>query len=213
MLKMLIGILLLPLYVKADSGHNPHLGAVIFESRIDLVNFTHSQEEKFKRAVELIKKVLSSEEFRKKVYTHVYEGRKQFVQSGNLSNAYVYLKVVEGEEELFPSVNFQMDMEVELWKPRFPTSTIGYTSRDVKRIWIKKSFYENSSVHELAGNIFHEWLHKIGFEHDLKPTARRPYSVPYAVGDIMSEMGRQYLKSGQKFEVRCFEKNPMNSAF
>lgn len=212
MKKMLFCILLFPLLSlsEVDGGHNPHLGALIFEADIELINFSTQHEKKFAEALRLIKEVISSPEFKKRVLDFKYDNRRQYAQNGGLSNEYVYLKIIEAEEELFPSVNFQMDMEIELWKPRFPTSTIGYTNRDVRRIWIKKSFYENASIQDLAGNIFHEWLHKIGFEHDLRPTARRPYTVPYAIGDLLSELGKKMFKYHKKAVIQCFHKHDIH---
>ena len=31
----------------------------------------------------------------------------------------------------------------------------------------------------------HEWLHKIGFEHSYYNNSDRPYTVPYAIGEIV----------------------------
>jgi hypothetical protein len=42
--------------------------------------------------------------------------------------------------------------------------------------------------YQVAGNLTHEWLHKLGFDHDVASTPARPYSVPYAVGYILRDL-------------------------
>jgi hypothetical protein len=37
----------------------------------------------------------------------------------------------------------------------------------------------------------HEWMHKLGFNHDTKWSASREYSVPYAIGNIFEEIIRE----------------------
>ena len=67
------------------------------------------------------------------------------------------------------------------------------TSSDVarvipNRVWTNDKFFTTNSLGKVAGNIVHEWTHKLGFEHDFNSTARRNYSVPYAVGNIIQEL-------------------------
>ena len=61
---------------------------------------------------------------------------------------------------------------------------------DTMRIWIHKKFFRRSSWTpvDVAANMAHEWVHKIGFGHDYYYTEDRPYSVPYAIGNIVAEV-------------------------
>jgi hypothetical protein len=45
---------------------------------------------------------------------------------------------------------------------------------------------------EVAGNVFHEWTHKLGFGHDSRYSVSRNSSVPYALGYIMEELGKKF---------------------
>jgi hypothetical protein len=68
---------------------------------------------------------------------------------------------------------------------------VGYTYPDSARIWSNGNYFYSMTVNELAAHFVHEWLHKIGYDHDFKSTARRPYSVPYAVGDLVEVIADQ----------------------
>ena len=60
-------------------------------------------------------------------------------------------------------------------------NVVGYTSQGTPEITMNRSFFDGYTPAEIAGNMAHEWMHKLGFEHDFRATARRPDSVPYAV--------------------------------
>ena len=63
---------------------------------------------------------------------------------------------------------------------------------DTSVITSNRRFFDNFTPAEIAGNLAHEWMHKIGFDHDFNSTSRRPYSVPYAVGDLVESLAEQY---------------------
>lgn len=178
-----------------------------FDTRVETFSFEEKHEKKIEQALEIILKIVKSGEFMNKVIYFSYNGKREFVQNDGLNNFQIYLHILQGTEKLLGFCDAGIDMEMELWIPRLPTSTTGYTSPGTNRVWIKKSYLERASVAELAGTIFHEWLHKIGFDHDKKPTQRRPYSVPYAIGDIMGELAAK-LTNQKKFYSHgdCFEK-------
>ena len=56
---------------------------------------------------------------------------------------------------------------------------------------MNRKYYNKFRPYEVADNMMHEWLHKIGFNHTVKPTPERPFSVPYAVGYIVKGIARQ----------------------
>ena len=49
-----------------------------------------------------------------------------------------------------------------------------------------------NTVTSVASNLFHEWLHKVGFGHAVNYSVSRDYSVPYAVGRIIGSIGKQF---------------------
>jgi hypothetical protein len=166
-------------------------GALYFGFNVRTVNGTTTQKAKISSAIAKIKKVIASEEFRTRVINHTYNGSKTFVDNGGLTNLQIYNKIVGGAEILYPIINNMMDMEIEFYTNAF-TSTVGYTYPNSTRIWMNTKFFNNYTSSEVTGNMFHEWLHKLGFKHTSYYTTARRYSVPYAVGYLMAELAAKY---------------------
>ncbi len=165
--------------------------ALTFDSNIELIQMTAAQEAKFDKAIEIVKSVVGTAEFRSKVLNHTYSGSKTFVNNNGLTNAQIYAKVLEAAEKLFPVKNNAMDMEVEMYTAS--TNVVGYTYSSSKRIWVNTKYFNQYTAAGVAGNLMHEWLHKVGFGHDSSATARRPYSVPYAIGKMVRDIGPDFL--------------------
>lgn len=67
---------------------------------------------------------------------------------------------------------------------------VGYTKPSINRISINEKFFRNFTSAQIAGNLAHEWVHKLGFDHR---SAKEYDSVPYAIGDIVAQLGRSLL--------------------
>lgn len=165
--------------------------AETFDVNITFVNFTPEQEDKMLKAIEIIKKVVATDEFKSKVLSHTYNGSKTYVDNGGYSNAQIYQKILDGAERLNNPKNNTMDVEVELYYEA--SSTVGYTYASSKRIWVNTKFFNTYTPASVAANLFHEWLHKVGFTHAVSYSTSRDYSVPYAIGRIIGSLGKQYL--------------------
>ena len=163
--------------------------ALTFGTNIQLVNSTAARETKVRSAEELIKKVIGSEAFRTAVLNHTYNGATTFANNNGLTNSQIYTKILEASEELNPGKNNIMDLTVEFYYNAF-TSTVGYTSGSVNKIYSNTKYFDAYTPSSVANNFTHEWLHKLGFDHDSAATAARPYSVPYGVGTIMEHVAR-----------------------
>lgn len=172
------------------SGSLPN-EAYTFDTNITFFKTTATQEEKFNRALDLIKKVVATEEFRDKVLNHTYGGKKTYVDNGGFTNAQIYQKILDGAETLQNIKDNEIDMEVEIYTAS--TSTVGYTYPNSKRIWVNTKFFNSYTAAGVARNLFHEWLHKLGFGHASSYSTSRNYSVPYAIGDIVGEIGKDFL--------------------
>jgi hypothetical protein len=83
-----------------------------------------------------------------------------------------------------------MDLELELYYSW--TSTVGYTTPGEMKIYLNTKFYNPFTPSEVAGNVFHEWTHKLGFEHATTYSAERDSTVPYAIGYLIRDLGKQY---------------------
>lgn len=163
-----------------------------FDAQIHLVNFPQVQEAKIHKAVELIKKVVASDEFKERILNHKFDGEKTFVDNKGFTNEQIYQIILDGSETLIPEKNGRMDVEVELYQQS--TNTIGYTYPNTSRIWVNTKYFDKYTPVQVADNLFHEWLHKLGFDHDVKYSKSRNYSVPYAIGYLVEELAHKHYK-------------------
>jgi hypothetical protein len=164
--------------------------ALIFDTDIEFFNFEKDDEDKVYKAVDVIKKVVASSEFRDKVLNFTYLGQKQFVDNKGMTNAQIYQALLDGKEDLRPEIDHTMNLQLELYYTW--TSTVGYTTPGELRIYMNTKFFDPFTVSEVAGNMFHEWTHKLGFDHDVNYSVGRDSSVPYAIGYLIRDLGKQY---------------------
>lgn len=162
----------------------------LFDASILFTNFKPEDERKVYQAIDIIKAVISSKEFKDRVLNFEYEGKKQFVDNDGLSNEEIYQKLLNGSESLSPEMDHEMDLELELYYSS--RNTVGYTYPEEMKIWMNKKFFRVYSPTEVAGNLFHEWTHKLGFHHSFRYNKAREYSVPYGLGYLIRELGRKY---------------------
>lgn len=173
------------------SGNVP-AQALSFKTNVSyLTGFTSTDEEKYNEAVAIVKKVVATEAFRTQVLNHTYGGVKTYVQNNGLTNAQIYQAILDAAEKLTPAKNNTMDVGVKLYYEN--NSVVGYTSGSINYINVNTKFFDSYDPNEVAGNLFHEWLHKLGYGHDSAATARRPYSVPYAIGYMIRNLGKNFL--------------------
>jgi hypothetical protein len=60
----------------------------------------------------------------------------------------------------------------------------GYTRPNTRWQWICKDFFYLMDYKMIAGNLVHEWLHKLGYDHGSFSDPLTKYSVPYAIGNF-----------------------------
>lgn len=165
--------------------------AYSFDTNVSFYNTSATQEAKFNKALEIIKQVVATEEFRNKVLNFTYGGKKTFVDNGGFTNAQIYQKILDGAESLQNTKDNEMDLEVEIYTAS--TSTVGYTYANSKRIWVNTKYFNSYDAAGVAHNLFHEWLHKLGFTHASSYSTSRDSSVPYAIGNIVGDIGKDFL--------------------
>lgn len=173
-----------------DPGGDVPNEALTFDANVQLINFEREDEDKLYKAIEIIKKVVASEEFRSKVLNFTYNGKKQFIDNNGKTNAQIYQMLLEGKEDLRPEVDNEMDLELQLYYSL--RNTVGYTTPGELRIYMNTRFFDPYTPSEVAGNVFHEWTHKLGFDHDSSYSESRDYSVPYGLGYLIEELGKKY---------------------
>ncbi len=164
---------------------NAPIQAQTFDIKAQLSGFSADQEEKIFRAFELIKKVVATDEFKTMILNKKWNGKKQFVDNDGLTNGQIYKKLLEGAESLNQRRNNTMDLSLATY---FVSSNIiGYTMPNIETIFLNTKYLNRSDFkpNEIAMNLTHEWLHKLGFRHAVSNTPSRADSVPYAIGYIM----------------------------
>lgn len=167
--------------------------AQTFDVVPSLINFERDQEDKIYQAVELIKKVVASPEFKNAVLNHKYKGKKRFVDNSGKSNAEIYKSILEGSEVLTPGNDNTMNLNLESYFVK--ANVIGYTKPSIPTVFLNRKYLNKKSfsVNQVAMNLMHEWLHKLGYKHAFKATSERKYSVPYGVGYIMRSLAKKHM--------------------
>lgn len=167
--------------------------ALSWNADLFLTNFNREQEDKVKKAVEIIKKVIALKEFRDRILNYSYKGVNNFFENGGLTNAEVYQKLLEGAERIGNTTkNNTLDVELELYYQS--TNTIGYTYPNTTRIWMNTKYFNKYTPIKVADNLMHEWMHKIGFTHAVTWSKDRDHTVPYAVGYLIEELAANLPK-------------------
>lgn len=166
-----------------------------FDYKVQMTGFTPEQEEKITRALELIKVVVQSGEFKNRVINKKYKGNAMYVDSPEMDNEAVYRRIIAGAERGHnEEENHTMDLELELYTD-LESKTIGYTYPSVKRIWMNSKYLNQFEPHQVADNLMHEWLHKLGFKHEVKYSSSRKHSVPYSVGYLIKELTQKQMQA------------------
>ena len=157
-----------------------------FQISYQLNGFSEEQEAKMELALEKLKIAVKSEEFKQDVLNHIYKGQRRFYKSKGMTNQEVYDHILRGVEDLSPIEDFEMDLKLTLYHSK--TNTVGYTYPNTNEIWVNDKYFNKYTLGEVANNAMHEWLHKIGFEHSYYNNPDRPYTVPYAIGEIIEDI-------------------------
>ena len=164
---------------------------------IHLRNFEREADrEKINKANTLLLKIMNSLEFKQRVLNFTFKGKRQFNDNNGKTNQEIYDHLMTGAEVLMPGSRGIMNFDLTLYKSKNPWSKVkGYTLPDTMRIWINKKYFRMSSwtPRDVAANMAHEWVHKMGFGHDYNHNAERPFTVPYGVGYIVQDLADQFI--------------------
>jgi hypothetical protein len=146
---------------------------------------------KLEKSFEVLEQVVNSEEFKSRIINFKNsKGERAFASNKNLSNEEIYAFFMEGRETLQQNTPGEMNFYLKLYHKQY-SKVIGWTNGNINTININWKFFKNFKPNEVAGNLAHEWTHKLGFDHQ---SAAEHDSAPYAIGYIVREMGERYLK-------------------
>jgi hypothetical protein len=185
-----------------DLGYQPPVTQMA-HLQIDarLRNYAGDNRVKIMQALELMQTVINSQEFQEQVYNFTFKGERQFNQNEGYSNEQIYSQLMDAREILLPESQGIINLDLSLYTPKWWQITqryvVGYTHPDSLRIFMNTNFFKKFEPSDVAGNMTHEWVHKMGYSHDFNANEDRPYSVPYAVGYIMRTLAAKVAK-GEK---------------
>lgn len=161
------------------------------------IGFTTQELAKLKAALDLLKIVVNDIRFEGEVKGFTFQGKKQFYQNKGLTNVQIYEKIMSGAEVRTPTADSLMNLNLQIynvsWYQRFHNNVVGYTNPSTGTIFMNRTFFQRFKLNEIAANVMHEWTHKLGFDHDFNATINRPYSVPYGIQSIVTEIGDEIL--------------------
>lgn len=157
-----------------------------FTTNLEMLKCSDTHIKKSQEAAKLIKAIFNSENFKDEVKNFTYNGKKQFVDNGKMTNDQIYDHLMKGAEALRPTVNYQMDITIECYRAN--NSTVGYTYKSVNKVYANMKFHDKYDAALVASNTVHEWTHKMGFGHAVKWSNSRDYSVPYGMNKIVKKL-------------------------
>lgn len=161
----------------------------------EIKGFTGANLTKLKSALTILEKVVNSEEFKERVINFKNkDGERAFASNKDMTNEEIYEHFMEGREDLQHDTPYEMNYFLRLYKSPWynPWSkVIGYTTPDSNVINMNQKYFSSFKTWDVAGNLAHEWTHKIGFDHK---SASEHDSAPYAIGYIVRELAEKMSK-------------------
>jgi hypothetical protein len=161
---------------------------------MEINGFDSTSREKLQLAFEVLEEVVNSEEFKDRVINFKNSlGERSYKSNKGFTNEEIYQIFMEGREILQPDTPMEMNFFLRLYNRPW-SRVIGYTSGSTNVISINWKFFKNYQPHQVASNLAHEWIHKLGFDHT---SAREHDSAPYAIGYIVGDMAAKILKANR----------------
>lgn len=174
-------------YLSPDSVH----ANVLTVKAMEIQGFSGASLEKIQTAFQVLEAVVNSDEFKDRVINFKNtKGDRSYASNKGMTNEEIYQAFMEGRETLQPNTPGEMNFYLRLYNRPW-SKVIGYTTGDTNVININWKFFKNFKPNDVAGNLAHEWTHKIGFDHK---SAAEHDSAPYAIGYIVDELAAKYLQ-------------------
>ena len=148
-------------------------------------NFTPKQQAKFKEAMAIGELVLNSQQFKDAILAV-----EKFYENKDMTNMQIYELICSGNDLYDSSNDKDIDVFVTMYS-NFWSGVIGYTYRNTVKTWINAKFFNRFEIAEVFGNVLHEALHNMGFQHLIKKTMRK--TVPYIIGYIGRDLANKHL--------------------
>ncbi len=136
--------------------------------------------------------IVNSPEFKSRVLGAYYNKRPGFTYTTDTPEQ-VMQKVLNGNERTNQEGNdchwsLKYKFQLQAPKPFQNYVVVGWTTPYDPIVYINTYGYDKRSDAGIVGTIVHEEAHKLGYDHPFNNTPDRPYSVPYALGNIAAEL-------------------------
>jgi len=158
---------------------------------VEVTNFNPTQRQKLDRIIATLQKVINSEVFKNAVLNNEFNKSKSYANNNGQRNDEIYLSMMSGADGIKKDKDRSWDLHLNL-RFIFSRSTVAYTLPGSPMIHLNQKFFINESEAKMAGTLCHEYSHKVGYGHDKKLTAIRPYSVPYRLGDHCESLYKKF---------------------
>ena len=185
-------------------GNGPHPLSVSIELSQDIKDLDQL---KLHNAAQHMADALSSEEFKQfcldykfniKYYKrrwfrrYVYKTREYlgFRKTEGSSPMQVYNHLMSGAERLNPEEDNEASIKMRI-DYKYSRGVIGYTYPNTMTQWIYYNFFRRYNYKSIAGNVSHEWCHKMKYGHSFRYNSLRGHTVPYAVGNFVRKFGQE----------------------
>ena len=168
-------------------------------------DFNSEQLKKLDEAKLLWERVWNSDKFREEVlnfrYTYTTGSlcwKKTRVQYGfrwndGMNTEQIFDKLMSGAELLAPQPDNEADLQITLYVAN--NSTVGYTYPGTMMQWVNGKFFNSYTAADVAGNLSHEYCHKLGFDHEYRFSSLRQFTVPYAIGYMTANMAAELMRT------------------
>lgn len=153
-----------------------------FRINLKWLGLSDAQIARLNRAIEMIKRVVATDEFRQKILD------AKFVNANGKSNAQVYQAILDAAEKLKPAKDNVMELDIALYTS--PKNVLSYTFPGVLKVWFNTRYFNRYDATETAERLMVEWLKKLGFSADASTATLKARTVPCAVGKIVAELAR-----------------------
>lgn len=173
-----------------------------------LTDASPEDEIRVNRAVELVTDIVNDENFRREILNMSYKiGNKTYkgYTQTSLTPKRILDTIIEARENFVGGQDGVMDLNMDMYYEQ--STTIGYTSRTDRFFHMNRYHHQNYTPFKTAGNIFHEWLHKINHGHSQNNNEQRPHSVPYKLGYLIATKAAESMAHGDPILLKMYQEN------
>lgn len=134
-----------------DTSAQVPVDASTFETNISTEGMSVEQEMEIRKAEDIIKIVVASEEFKARILNHTVNGVKTFLGNNGLTNEEIYQKILEAAEDGNLTKDNVMDLAIELIPQKSTlASRIFKIIAGVKKIFFFLNLFQNTTPAGIA---------------------------------------------------------------